>query len=43
MIEQTDIDQGQGIPQSLGDEFVGLARLGDTRRVIVSKCDVRSH
>ena len=37
MIEHPDVHQGQGVPQTSGNQFVGLAGLGDAGRVIVGQ------
>ena len=42
MVEHTDVDQGQRGAQRLGQELVGPAGLGDTRRVVVRQDHCRS-
>ena len=37
MVKDADVDQGQGIAQAAGDEFIGAAWLGDSRGVIVGE------
>jgi hypothetical protein len=35
MIEQPDVDQPEGVAYAQRDAFVGKARLGNARRVVV--------
>ena len=42
VVQHADIDQRQGLLETSRDQFIGLARLGDAGRVVVSQCDVRS-
>ena len=41
MVEHPDVDEGEGVTQAHGDEFVGVARLGDARGVVVREDDRR--
>jgi len=35
VIEEADLDEGQGVAEPRRDDLVGLARLRDTRRMVV--------
>jgi hypothetical protein len=43
MVENPYVDQGQRLTKVLREQFVRATRLGESRRVIVGECDVRSH
>ena len=42
VVEHPDVDEGEGVAQAHGDELVRVARLGDTRGVVVREDDRRS-
>ncbi len=39
MVQYPHVDQREGVLEAAGKQFVGLAGLGDTRRVVVGKYD----
>ena len=41
VVEHPDVDEGEGVAQAHGDEFVRVARLGDARGVVVREDDRR--
>ena len=43
MIEHTDLDEREDLLERLGEESVSTAWLRDAGRMVVGKCDVRSH
>ena len=43
VIEDFDVDECERLFECLCEQLVGPARFGHTGRVVVRKCDVRSH
>src|SRR5688572_19113199 len=37
VVEEPNLDEGEGVPQPRRDDFVGLARLGDAARMVVGE------